>query len=136
MTEAIAPPGSITKVGDGRHDPVMRSAVHRRHADLGATFERRGAWLVPALYGSPGEEMAALRTKLGFADVSARGKLQLSGAVDDHVRFLTGATLEPLHTAPMTSGGLLARIARDWGLALLTASAENDVMRALAAMES
>jgi len=124
------------KVGDGRHDPVMRSSVHRKHADLGATFERRGAWLVPALYGSLDEEIAAVRTTLGFADVSARGKLQLSGAVDDHVRFLAGATLEPLHTAPVTSRGLLARIARDWGLALLEPSAERDVMLALAERET
>jgi len=87
--------------------------------------------------GQPGGmHCAAAHQQLGFADVSARGKLQLSGAVDHHVRFLTGNTLEPLHTAPVTSGGLLARIARDWGLALLEPSAERDVMLGLAERET
>jgi hypothetical protein len=132
MTEATAPSGSVPGINDGPPDPVMRSTVHGKHVEIGAAFERRGAWLVPALYGSLDEEVGALRTSLGFADISARGKLHLSGAVDDHVRFLTGAAVEPLHTAPLTSGGVLARIARDWGLALLKPSAERDVILGLA----
>jgi len=131
VTEATAAPGPVPGMSEAQRDPVMRSVVHRMHAGLRATFERRGAWLVPAVYESADEELSALRTSLGFADVSARGKLHLSGAVDDHVRFLTGAALEPLHTAPVTSGGLLARIARDWALALLAPSAERDVMHGL-----
>jgi len=87
----------------GPNEPVMRSVVHRKHAALGATFERRRAWSVPVVYGSGDDEIAALRSTLGFADISARGKLHLGGAVDDHIRSLTGAAIDPLHTAPVTN---------------------------------
>ena len=116
---------------EGPRQPVMRSVVHRMHAALGATFEKRGAWLVPVVYGSVDQEIAALSGALGFADISARGKLHLSGAVDDQIRSLTGAALDPLHTAPVTTGGTIARIARDWALALLPPSTEGDALRSL-----
>jgi glycine cleavage system aminomethyltransferase T len=117
-------------------EPVMRSVVNRAHAAMGATFERRGTWTVPALYGSGEQEVAALSTSLGFADISARGKIHLSGAVDPLVRSLAGALLDPLATAPIKSGGLVARLGRDWALALLAPSAEADVMRSLEPMEN
>jgi len=109
----------------------MRSVVHRKHADIGARFERRGAWLVPYVYRSMNAEVDALDSALGFADISARGKLHLSGAVDDHVRSLTGAPLAPLHVAPVATGGAIARISSDWALVLLAPSAEGGVLRAL-----
>ena len=86
---------------------------------------------MPDGYGSVDEEIAALSTSLGFADVSARGKVHLSGAIDDQVRSLTGAALNPLNTAPTARGGAVARIARDCALVLLGPSAEGDVMLAL-----
>lgn len=109
----------------------MRSALHRKHAALGATFEQRGSWSVPSAYQSADSEVGALGTTLGFADVSARGKIHLSGEVDGYIQSLTGSVLEPLHTAPASSGGLVARLARDWALALVPPSAEGDVLRAL-----
>jgi glycine cleavage system aminomethyltransferase T len=118
-------------VDKGPREPVMRSVMHRKHGALGATFEKRGAWSVPVVYGSGDQEIAALRSALGFADISARGKLHLSGAVDDHIRLLTGVALDPLHTAPLATAGAIARIARDWALALLGPSAEADALRAL-----
>ncbi|MFI5282670.1 MAG: hypothetical protein ACHQ0J_06015 [Candidatus Dormibacterales bacterium] len=109
---------------------VMRSPAHRIHAAMGVVFERRGQWEVPRLYGSEPQEIDALESGLGFADVSARGKIHLSGAVDDMIRTLTGGGLDPLATAPITSGGLAARIARDWALALVAPSKESDVLDA------
>lgn len=117
-------------------EPVMRSVVNRAHAAMHATFESRGAWTVPAQYGSGHGEIAALNDSLGFADISARGKIHLSGAVDPLVRSLTGAPIEPLATAPIKSGGLVARIGRDWALAMLAPSSEGDVMRRLESMDS
>src|SRR4029077_16831933 len=81
--------------------PVMRSVVNRLHAAMHATFETRGAWTVPALYGSGDREIAALNDSLGFADISARGKTPLSGAVAPLVRSMAGLPVEPLATAPI-----------------------------------
>jgi glycine cleavage system aminomethyltransferase T len=131
LTEAAAVSRPEAATDKGPNEPVMRSVVHRKHAALGATFERRRAWSVPVVYGSGDQEIAALRSTLGFADISARGKLHLSGAVDDHIRSLTGAGIDPLHTAPVATGGTVARIAGDWALALLAPSAEADALRSL-----
>ena len=117
-------------------EPVMRSVVNRAHEAMRASFERRGAWTVPALYGSGDHEVAALNDSLGFADISARGKIHLSGAVDPLVRSLAGASIDPLTTAPIKSGGLVARLGRDWALALLAPSSEAGAMRSLEPMDS
>lgn len=95
---------------------------------MGAVFENRGAWQVPALYGSEDLEVEALRTGLAYSDVSAQGKLHLSGAVDPLVRVLTGGLLEPRRTAPIGAGGVVARPARDWALALVPPSRGADVI--------
>jgi glycine cleavage system aminomethyltransferase T len=131
MTEGLARARFGREMDEGRQLPIMRSVVHRKHAAIGAVFESRGAWSVPALYGSVDQEIAALDAMLGFADISARGKLQLSGAVDDYLQTLTGGALEPLHTASIPSGGTVARIAPDWALALFAPSTEGKVIRAL-----
>ena len=131
MTETTEGAGPPIAAERRPGDPVMRTVLHHRHAVLGATFERRGAWSVPSAYQSADSELGALSTELGFADVSARGKVHLSGEVEGYIRSLTGAALEPLHTAPATSGGMVARLARNWALALLAPSAEAAVIRTL-----
>src|SRR5713101_1302777 len=131
MTEATAATPSMHGMDAAPREPVMRSVVHRKHADIGVKFDRRGKWWVPAVYESVDQEVAALSNKLGFADISARGKVHLSGAVDDYVGFLAGVPLDPLHTAPITTGGLVARLARDWALALAGPSAEGALMHAM-----
>ena len=116
--------------------PVMRSAAHRSHMDLGATFEHRGAWEVPASYGSEPAEAEAIRNGLAICDVSARGKLHLSGAVDSVLSRMAGAGVEPMQTAAITSGGTVARVARDFALALFEPSAETDALAALDAEQT
>jgi glycine cleavage system aminomethyltransferase T len=111
--------------------PVMRSAAHRGHAELGATFERRGVWEMPASYGSEAAETEAIRTGLAIADISARGKLHLSGSIDSLLSRMTGAAVAPTRTAAITSGGTVAMVARDFALALLEASAESDALTAI-----
>jgi glycine cleavage system aminomethyltransferase T len=114
-----------------RKAPLMRSTAHRSHVALGATFEVRGVWEVPAAYGSEQQEAEAIRAGLAIADISARGKLHLSGSIDPLVRHMTGGALDPMHAAGMTSGGVVARVARDFALALLEPSAETAALTAL-----
>jgi glycine cleavage system aminomethyltransferase T len=111
--------------------PVMRSAAHRSHVDLGAAFEPRGAWEMPATYGSESAESEAIRNGLAIADISARGKLHLSGSVDSLLKRMAGAEVEPMRAAAITSGGTVARVARDLALALFEPSAETDALAAI-----
>jgi glycine cleavage system aminomethyltransferase T len=111
--------------------PAMRSAAHRRHVDLGATFELRGAWEVPASYGSEPAESEAIRNGLAIADISARGKLHLSGSVDALLSRMAGGEVQPMRTAAIMSGGSVARVARDLALALFEPSAEIDALAAI-----
>jgi glycine cleavage system aminomethyltransferase T len=109
----------------------MRSAAHRSHIELGATFELRGAWQVPASYGSEPAEAEAIRSGLAVADISARGKLHLSGSVDSLLSRMAGAQVEPTRALAITSGGTVARVARDLALALFEPSAETDALAAI-----
>ena len=111
--------------------PVMRSAAHRSHSELGATFEARGAWEVPATYGSESRENEAMRSGLAVADISARAKLHLSGSIDALLVRMAGAAVDPTRTAAITSGGVVAKVARDFALALFEPSAETDALTAI-----
>jgi heterotetrameric sarcosine oxidase gamma subunit len=50
--------------------------------EAGASFEEREGWLVATSFGSPDDELEALRTAAGIADRSAMGKLELQGTPD------------------------------------------------------
>jgi glycine cleavage system aminomethyltransferase T len=99
--------------------------------DLGAILELRGVWEVPASYGSEPQEADAVRSGLAVADISARGKLHLSGAIDGLLSRMTGEEVAPLRTAAITSGGTVARVARDFALALFEPSGEANALTAL-----
>jgi glycine cleavage system aminomethyltransferase T len=86
---------------------------------------------VPASYGSEPAEAEAIRNGLAIADISARGKVHLSGAVDSLLSRMAGASVEPMQTAAITSGGTVARVARDLALALFEPSAETDALAAI-----
>jgi glycine cleavage system aminomethyltransferase T len=86
---------------------------------------------VPASYGPEPAESEAIRTGIAIADISARGKLHLSGAVDSLLTRMAGAAVEPMRTAAITSGGMVARVARDFALALFEPSAETDALTAI-----
>lgn len=114
-----------------RRRPVMRSIAHRLHASMGAVFEDRGSWQVPALYGSEEGEAEAIRSALGYADVSAQGKVHLMGAVDSTIRFLTAVSLSPMQIGAVIAGGVVARAARDWALVLTAPSQERETLTRL-----
>jgi glycine cleavage system aminomethyltransferase T len=64
-------------------EPVRRSPAHHLHAALGARFDRLDGWLIPAAYGSIEIERTAIRDHLAIADVTARGKIDMRGPVDE-----------------------------------------------------
>jgi folate-binding protein YgfZ len=96
--------------------------LHRRH---GATFAERDGFMLPATYGDAQAEYEAVRDAVsgaGIIDLSARGRIEVSGA--EAVQFLNGlitndvktlAAHEWMHAAfPNVQGRLLAsvRVAR------------------------
>lgn len=97
-----------------RWQPVARSPVHHLHEKLGATFRREGAFDLPAAYGDPEGERRAIREGLAVVDVTARGKVDLRGPVDD--------VLARLPSAPDL---LRARLSARWAL-LLSSPARSD----------
>jgi glycine cleavage system T protein len=67
---------------------AKQSLLTTFHQSNGAQFVERDGWLLPAQFGNSGAEYAAVRSAVGFIDLSHRGLLQLTGA--DRVSFLQG----------------------------------------------
>ncbi len=57
-----------------------------RHRQLGAQMSESAGWEVPLHYGDVAAEHRAVRTAVGLADLSHRGKLRVTG--DDRVKWL------------------------------------------------
>lgn len=87
--------------------PVMRSPINAIHLQHGGRLSRSDGWEIPRDYGDLERERAAIREGLGLADITARGKLDIRGAVDT-----------ALGTLPQTHGAALARVSRNWALVL------------------
>lgn len=62
------------------------SPLHAQHQALGAHFEAIGEWDMPAHYGDPLAEHVAVRNGVGMADLSLRGKIEVTG--DDRITWL------------------------------------------------
>ena len=60
--------------------------LREQHLKLGATFGEVAGWEVPAHYGDPVAEYRAVRSGVGIADLSHRGKLRVIG--EDRVKWL------------------------------------------------
>ena len=66
---------------------MKTTPLHHIHEQLGATFaEKHQGWSVAARYTDPISEHHAVRNSVGIADVSYRGRHQLTG--DDRAKFL------------------------------------------------
>ncbi len=65
---------------------MKQSLLYERHTALGATFGEQAGWSVPAHYGDPVSEHAAVRRQAGIADLSQRGKLRVTG--EDRIKWL------------------------------------------------
>ncbi|HZH89718.1 MAG TPA: aminomethyltransferase family protein [Pyrinomonadaceae bacterium] len=103
---------------------IRKLALEETHRWHGAAFAERDGWLLPGTYGDSRAEYEAVRGRLGagLIDLSARGRIEVSGA--ESVQFLNGLitndvkTLQPgawmLAAFPNVQGRLLAhaRVAR------------------------
>jgi glycine cleavage system T protein len=65
---------------------MKQSRLHDHHLKLGATFGGAAGWEMPLHYGSPEAEHAAVRQGVGIADLSHRGRLNVTG--DDRIKWL------------------------------------------------
>ncbi|HET9248804.1 MAG TPA: sarcosine oxidase subunit gamma family protein [Actinomycetota bacterium] len=86
------------------NEPVRRSPLARSHAGLGAVPDREAGWELVAHYGDEPAERSTLRDRVGLADITARGKIDVRGSLD----------------AALSAAGdaLTGRIADDWALVL------------------
>lgn len=65
---------------------MKQSRLNDHHVKLGAVMQDLGGWSVPLHYGDVAEEHRAVRTAVGLADLSHRGRLRVSG--EDRVKWL------------------------------------------------
>ena len=73
-------PVSLSVLAGRERMPMKRSPMDRIHRDLGATMVESGPWWRPHNYGSPADECAAVRERVGIIDVGTLGKLEVVGA--------------------------------------------------------
>src|SRR5262249_22817648 len=59
--------------------PISRTPVHHWHTEHGARFASSGGWQLPVVYSTVEREIAAARTSLAVADISAVTKISLLG---------------------------------------------------------
>jgi sarcosine oxidase subunit alpha len=81
-TTTARPPWQPVSLGllAGRgHEPAMRTAIHHRHEERGATIMWTGAWRRPHSYGDPAAEVRVVHESVGVIDVSTLGKLLVEG---------------------------------------------------------
>jgi len=83
-------------------EPKRLSPIHDRHQVLDARFAHQADWLVPEVYTTAAEEIAALRESVGLTDISPRGKLTLKGSKAD------GIIIASFGTIPTNRGDAIA----------------------------
>jgi glycine cleavage system T protein (aminomethyltransferase) len=65
---------------------MKQSRLNNHHVKLGATLEEITGWQMPAHYGDMTAEYRAIRSAVGLADLSHRGKLRVTG--EDRIKWL------------------------------------------------
>jgi sarcosine oxidase subunit alpha len=119
MTRAPAPAVAHALL---RFDPVMRSPVHRHHQRLRGVLARVGGWEVPLRYEHGEDEGRAMERRAGVADITARGKVDVRGAVARATgRLLDGASLRPGRSVLFQADGhrgLVLAVSEVWSLVL------------------
>lgn len=74
--------------------------LREQHLKLGAVFGEVAGWEVPTHYGNPVGEYRAVRSGVGIADLSHRGKLRVIG--EDRVKWLQSVISNDI--LPLTAG--------------------------------
>ena len=72
-------PVSLAVLAGRERMPMKRTPMDRIHRDLGATMVESGPWQRPHTYGSPADECAAVRERVGIIDVGTLGKIEVLG---------------------------------------------------------
>ena len=78
-------PVSLSVLAGRERMPMKRSPMDRIHRELGATMVESGPWWRPHNYGSPADECAAVRERVGIIDVGTLGKLEVVGVDAGHL---------------------------------------------------
>ena len=73
-------PVTLAALAGRERMPFKRTPLDRVHRDLGARMVESGPWLRPHSYGSPADECAAVRERVGIIDVGTLGKLEVVGS--------------------------------------------------------
>ncbi len=73
-------PVSLSILAGRKRIPLKRTPLDHVHRELGARMVESGPWLRPHSYGSPADECAAVRDRVGIIDVSTLGKMEVVGA--------------------------------------------------------
>ena len=96
---------------------IRRSPAARLSSRRGAVLVEEAGWEIPASYGDDEAERAAIRDRVAIADISARAKVDIRGAVPD--------------TLPTPADTVLARISAEWAVMLGGPDAEGRLIRAV-----
>ena len=72
-------PVPLGALAGAAHLPIKRTALDRRHREMGARMIDVGPWQRPHSYGDPRDECLAVRDRVGIIDVSTLGKLDVAG---------------------------------------------------------
>ncbi|MBZ8134011.1 sarcosine oxidase subunit alpha family protein [Afifella sp. IM 167] len=115
---APVPLGAIVGRERGHHmRPIRRSPLHHAHLEAGAEMMHAGLWLRPRVYAHKGEGLFAaytrearhVRAKVGIADVSTLGKIEVAGP--DAGTFLDRVYTNTFSTLPVGKAryGLMLR---------------------------
>jgi heterotetrameric sarcosine oxidase gamma subunit len=73
-------------------EAVARSPMEREALAAGARLERRDGWNVPVAFAGPGREQEVCRETVGFADLSALGKIEFQASPADLVAIVAVAS--------------------------------------------
>jgi heterotetrameric sarcosine oxidase gamma subunit len=73
-------------------EAVARSPMEREALAAGARLERRDGWNVPVAFAGPGREQEVCRETVGFADLSALGKIEVQASPADLVAIVAVAS--------------------------------------------
>jgi len=79
---------------------MKQSKLHGQHVQLGAAFGEAAGWEMPLHYGNAEADYAAVRSGVGIADLSHRGRLNVTG--DDRVKWLQSVISNDI--LPLKSG--------------------------------
>jgi glycine cleavage system aminomethyltransferase T len=128
----MSPPDNISFAAQAR------TPLHHWHQAHGARFSESAGWHLPAAYTGVQAEVAAARSGLGLADLSAFAKLSLLGSgVPVWWRSLVseGSAARPLAVAALPDGlGLACRLTADHLLLLGASPAVTALEKRLASL--